>query len=272
MIIYQRMVRLHTKHGRHKNLYLLCASAYTAADFNMWGAYRGKTYKWGYFPEVKRQNDIEQLMELKHHISILWVARLIELKHPEMCICLAERLKKAGYRFQLSIIGNGEMEDKLRSEISERRLDDCVYMLGAMSPEEVREHMEMSDIFLFTSDFQEGWGAVLNEAMNSACAVVASHAIGSVPFLIEDGENSFIYKNGDIDNLYSHVIQLIEQTELRKNMGKAAYQTLADTWNADVAAERLINLAENLLAGNKRDIYDSGPCSKAYILKNDWFI
>ena len=49
--------------------------------------------------------------------------------------------------------------------------------------------MEKSEIFLFTSDKGEGWGAVLNESMNSACAVVASHAIGSVPFLLKDGEN-----------------------------------------------------------------------------------
>jgi glycosyltransferase involved in cell wall biosynthesis len=61
-----------------------------------------------------------------------------------------------------------------------------------MAPEAVRDHMEAADIFLFTSDFNEGWGAVLNESMNSACAVVASHAIGSVPFLLKDGENGFI--------------------------------------------------------------------------------
>ena len=33
--------------------------------------------------------------------------------------------------------------------------------------------MEQADIYLFTSDRNEGWGAVANEAMNSACAMVA---------------------------------------------------------------------------------------------------
>lgn len=51
-----------------------------------------------------------------------------------------------------------------------------------MKASEVRSYMEKADIYLFTSDFNEGWGAVLNESMNSGCAVVASHAIGSVPF------------------------------------------------------------------------------------------
>ena len=44
-------------------------------------------------------------------------------------------------------------------------------------------YMESSHIFLlFTSDRNEG--AALNESMNSGCAVVASDAIGSVPYLM----------------------------------------------------------------------------------------
>ena len=83
-------------------------------------------------------------------------------------------------------------------------------MLGAMPPEEVRRHMEKADIYLFTSDFNEGWGAVLNESMNSGCAVVASHAIGSVPFLIKNGENGLIYENGNQLDLEKQVLRLLE--------------------------------------------------------------
>ena len=109
--------------------------------------------------------------------------------------------------------------------------------------------MEAADIFLFTSDFNEGWGAVLNEAMNSACAVVASHAIGSVPFLLHEGENGLIYKNGDENGLLDRVVQLIEQPEMRKRLGRKAYQTLTEQWNAEIAAERFLQLSEALLQG-----------------------
>ena len=43
---------------------------------------------------------------------------------------------------------------------------------------------------------QDGWGAVANEAMNSACALVAGHMIGAVPYLIRQGENGLIYEDG----------------------------------------------------------------------------
>lgn len=262
-------------HGKYMRnpLYMLCASAYTAADCAIFGNYLGRTYKWGYFPEVKMQ-DVEVLFDRKHNNEkpvLLWVARLIALKHPEAVINLAERLKKNSFEFELHVIGNGEMEQYLNAMIREINLENCVHMLGAMSPEAVREHMESADIFLFTSDFNEGWGAVLNESMNSACAVVASHAIGSVPFLLKDGENGFIYRNGDMDGLYNRVVKLIEHPELREQMGRKAYRTLAEQWNADVAAERFLALAQALLDGKSPDLFEEGPCSKARILKNGWY-
>ena len=264
---------LHYGRWLGKPAYMLCASAYTAADCAKFGNYIGRTYKWGYFPEVMKQ-DVDGLLAQKRRNGkpvLLWAGRMLEWKHPEEAIHLAERLKQDGLDFELRIIGNGEMEQQIKTWIKEKQLEDCVHMLGAMSPEAVREHMEAADIFLFTSDFNEGWGAVLNESMNSACAVVASHAIGSVPFLIDDGKNGFIYKNGDDNSLYDRVVRLIEQSDLREEMGRNAYRTLAEQWNADVAAERFLALAQAILEGKKADLFVDGPCSRAKILRNGWY-
>lgn len=162
----------------------------------------------------------------------------------------------------MSIIGNGEMEPQLRDMIEKKGLLDCVEMLGAMPPEKVREHMEQADIFLFTSDFNEGWGAVLNESMNSGCAVVASHAIGSVPFLIKDGVNGVVYKNGSQKDLNQAVMELLDDPEKRKQIGQAAYRTMTEKWNGENAAERFIELSKALKEG-KDTPYPDGPCSKS---------
>lgn len=266
------MILDHTRYRNHP-VYMLCASAYTPLDYGLTASYLNKTYKWGYFPEVKLQ-DLDALFDQKRKntkVSIAWAGRLIDWKHPDDAIKIAERLKKNGYNFDLNLIGNGALEAQIRNMISDKKLEDCVHMRGAMPPEEVRKNMEATDIFLFTSDFNEGWGAVLNESMNSACAVVASHAIGSVPFLLKDGENGYIYRNGDLDELYSRVVKLIEYPELRERMGRAAYQALAELWNADVAAERFVKLSRLLLHGSVETPYNEGPCSKACILHNGWY-
>lgn len=270
-------------HGRFQRypLYMLCASAYTPADAAIFHNYVGRTYKWGYFPEVKRY-DVAELMEKKQaaasvgvehsRISILWAGRLIGWKHPEAAVQLAASLKEKGYSFRMSMIGNGEMEMQLHDMIREKGLEDCVEMLGAMPPEEVRRHMEKANIYLFTSDFNEGWGAVLNESMNSGCAVVASHAIGSVPFLIKNGENGLIYENGNQLDLEKQVLRLLEDGAFRKKIAENAYETMINLWNAETAAERFLTLAEKLLKNENTDsLFLDGPCSKAAILKNDWY-
>ena len=252
---------------KKKNMYLLCASAYTAYDMQLFGAYPGKKYKWGYFPEVK-EHDIEQLMLNKKKnkkISILWAGRFLKWKHPEVAVKVAEGLKKAGYQFKLTFIGDGEVKSDLVSYVQQNQLQDVVEFKGFMSPDKVRKHMEEADIFLFTSDFNEGWGAVLNESMNSGCAVVASHAIGSVPFLIKYGINGMVYKNGDDNELLSLVMKLCDDDNLRESLGKQAYRTLAEEWNAKNATANFLKLVQSILNGEKVEI-PCGPCSVAEVV------
>ena len=154
------------------------------------------------------------------------------------------------------------MESQLINMIIDYDLLNEVQLLGSMKPEEVREHMEKANIFLFTSDFNEGWGAVLNESMNSGCGVIASHAIGSVPFLIKNKSNGLIYKNGDINHLYKNVIYLLNHDKECQEMGINAYNTLQNSWNAKIAAERIIEVSEGLLNGCIPE-YKEGPCSLA---------
>ena len=54
----------HIKFRKNKNLYMLCANAYGAKDFNFLGLYKNKIYKWGYFLETNKYN-INKLIEQK---------------------------------------------------------------------------------------------------------------------------------------------------------------------------------------------------------------
>lgn len=266
-----RFIKYHFDNYPYKNVYMLCASAYAARDYAITGMFKGKTFKWGYFPAVKKYDDIGKLIDDKTPNSILWAARFIDWKHPEVPIRVAKRLKQSGYKFSLSLIGNGELENEIRDMIKTENLEDCVQMLGSMKPEEVRLYMEKSEIFLFTSDFNEGWGAVLNESMNSACALVASHAIGSVPFLINDGENGFIYKNGNEDDLFNKVKFLLDNAAKRKHMSFEAYKTIIKIWSAENAVDRFLEIVKKLESSNFFvNLCKNEPCTKAEILKNNW--
>lgn len=258
-----RMLKWRRWNPPGKPVYLLCASAYAAGDYAKMGLFRGKAYKWGYFPQTLSY-DRESLLSQKEPGSILWAGRFLDWKHPDDAIRLAARLRDAGHAFTLRMAGSGPLEPKLHQLIAQNGLDAQVRLLGSLSPEQVRREMERSAIFLFTSDRHEGWGAVLNEAMNSGCAVVASDAAGSTPYLVNDGVNGCVYPSGNGDELYGNAARLLAHPSERERMGKNAYETITDTWNAQAAAGRLCELIWAILAGDlSPEPYLEGPCSHA---------
>ena len=46
-------------YGRYKNLYLLCASAFSASDYLKVGCFKNKSFKWGYFTKVDERTKVE---------------------------------------------------------------------------------------------------------------------------------------------------------------------------------------------------------------------
>jgi len=255
-----RAIKYITKLGRYqKNHYLLCASAYAAEDYNRIGLFRDRALKWGYFPKVNEYN-IDELLQNKTPNSILWAGRLIDWKHPEMAVYLAKKLKEKGIPFTLDVIGNGPLKRRLCQLIAENQLEKHVRLLGNMHPEQVRSYMEKAQLFLFSSDQNEGWGAVLNEAMNSGCAVVANCAAGSVPFLLCDGKNGCIYEKNDIDEVFNRVVELMMNSLKREEIGQMAYETLVQNWNAETAAKRILEISCCLKNNNQMSVLQ-GICS-----------
>ena len=242
----------HVRYRRSK-VWLLCAGAYVPSDFHIVHAYPQKMFCWGYFPETKHY-DLEKLMAGKGYVDpdgekipyLLWSGRMIGWKHPELTLETAKYLKDQGVRFHLDLIGGGELEERLKGMTEEYGLTQQVSFLGFQKPEEVRSHMEKADVYLITSDCQEGWGAVANEAMNSGCAVVADHMIGAAPYLIRHGENGCLYRDGDPQMLFKTVESLIREETGRKQMGIKAYETIRDVWNAENAAKNLCRLIDRL--------------------------
>lgn len=250
-------------HGRYPNLYMLCASAYTARDAQSIGTFRGKCFRWGYFPAFHEYSP-EQLRQWKQQsVNILCAGRMVGLKRFEDAIYACARLKAEGFQFRLTIAGDGPRMAALRTLSADLDLDAC--FPGQLRPEQVRHLMERSQIFLLTSDRREGWGAVLNEAMNSGCAVVASSAAGATPYLVQNGINGLVYPGGDISALTDCIRPLLTRPQECLALGLRAYEIIRDGWTPAIAAERLCGLCQCLGQGSA-PAYTDGPCSAAPIL------
>ena len=249
---------------KRAKFYLLCAGAFTAWDYGLCGLFRNKAYRWGYFTELKSY-DIEYLISRKERGLILWAGRFLDWKHPDLAVRLAERLKASGKSFRLKIIGSGEMHDELTRMIDAKNLHECAELSGALPVEQMRSEMERAQIFLFTSDRGEGWGAVLSEAMNSGCVTVAGDRIGSAPYLINDGQNGVLFRDKDLTDLTRKVSALIDDPVRCCELGRSAYGTISGEWSPKTAAERFVELAERLRVSDEPvSLWEEGPGSLAH--------
>lgn len=253
---------------RKENVCMLCAGAYAASDFHLIGAYPDKLFKWGYFTKLRTYSD-EAFAAMKPKegpLEIVWAGRFIPLKHPEYAVRLGEALRTKGYDFRIHMLGGGEMEAELKRKTEQEGLAGSFVFYGYTRPEQVRDVMEKCHIHLFTSNHLEGWGAVVNEGMNSGCVEVVDARVGAAPYLIRHGENGLLYQNGSYDEMEKLMFHLFENWETGRHMGRAAYETIRDMWNAEYAAAALLRFVDRLRQGRIVPEED-GPLSAAPIIK-----
>ena len=262
-------------HLRKPSIYKLCASAFSSHDDNMIGMYRGKHFKWGYFTHVE-DSDVEASSDVSttNITPLMWCSRYLMWKHPELPIMAAGRLKDAGYHFVIDMFGSGEYEEKAQRLAKELDVEDVVRFKGNVPNEQLILEMRKHEIFLFTSDRNEGWGAVANESLANGCALVASDAIGSAPWLVKDGKNGFLFRSSNtscsfdspdhrsLESLVEKIRWMLDNPEDLQLMRREATKVMKEVWSPKVAAERFLILSDNLMKGNGTTFLE-GPCSKA---------
>ena len=250
---------------QNENFHFLALGAYCANDAQFLKIFNDRIYQFAYLVPIEKY-DVKQLLETKRNkkTRIMWCARFIDWKHPELVVDLAKRLVKNNYfNFEITMVGgNTPLQDKIKRKILKNGLKDYISIIEGLPNSDVRKLMLQSNIFLVTSDRKEGWGAVLNEAMGSGCAVVASNQIGATPVLIKNGVNGLVFKSKSVESLYQNVKLLLDDTGTMEQMAIGAYDTVTSEWSSENVARRFLELSKSILEGNPV-VFTSGPCSKA---------
>lgn len=248
----------------NKQLFRLCASAFAAGDLAKFHSFKNRCFKWGYFtivPDIDADAIIKARSK-EHEVRFISVARFIHWKHHELTVKAAKILFDEGYNFTVDIYGSGSEFLKIKRLIEKLRIEHIVRLRGNIPNQLIMEELRKHDAMIFCSDKNEGWGAVVNEAMGNTCPVIGSDKIGSVPFLIKNEQNGLIFRSGDVHDLAKQMIRIVESKELRQTLAANAYSTMKNTWSPQVAAKRLLILIESLTSRTELPLQE-GPCSVA---------
>lgn len=150
---------------------------------------------------------VGRLSYIKGFDRLIDIWNIVHHKHPD---------------WSLHIYGSGELQNFLQEKIKESNL---ITTIEIHPPTNFIESAYIdSSIYLLTS-YSEGLPMVLLESFSFGVPVISFDCKCGPKDIIENGKNGFIIKDGDLYSFADKITTLIENTDLRKQMGKNAYKT-----------------------------------------------
>lgn len=144
---------------------------------------------WGYSVEESKHR---RPLRDGRNLSVLWVGRMMRVKKVDTIIKAIATLNNV----RLVLIGDGPEKRNLQ-ELAER-LSAAVTFLPSMPLTRIREEMRAHDVYVFASGNGEGWGAVVNEALEEGMTVVGTYEAGSSATILPD---EALFHAGDVSAL-----------------------------------------------------------------------
>lgn len=183
---------------------------------------------------------------------VLFVGRLIERKGLHLLI---EALRIVRQRFpdiRLTVIGDGPKREEYEAQAA-RHLGDGVEFLGAQPHKVVKEYLERAYLFCMPSVTMpsgeaESLGLVFLEAHAMSVPVVSFRS-GGIPEVVVHGKTGLLAEEGHVEGLAHHLLTLLENSELRDQMGRAGRQRVERHFDLEAQNAKLEAVYDEVLAG-----------------------
>ena len=171
---------------------------------------------------------------------LLFLSNLIESKGVIVLLDALKILADRGRSFQCVFVGGETKEiDAIRftEEVDRRQLNGLVVYQGRKYGEEKEEVFEKSDIFVFPS-MEDCFPLVILEAMEHKLPIVTTTE-GAIPDEVIDGKNGIISEKNNPGSLADCIEKLLDNADLRKQMGKEGYRILHKLFTEERFEERM---------------------------------
>jgi glycosyltransferase involved in cell wall biosynthesis len=160
---------------------------------------------------------------LKNKIVVLYSGRFVRTKGIEYLLYAYGKLEQEHNNIALVLVGSGPLESYLKYLANSLHLNFKI--LRAYALEELIKFYSFADIFVLPT-LHDVWGFVINEAMACGLPVIGTRASQAAIEMIRIGENGYIVKEADSQELYTVLNYLIRNPNLRKKLGEKARETV----------------------------------------------
>ena len=176
---------------------------------------------------------------------LLFVGALVARKNLLFLLRVFGRLRAQGRNdLVLIMAGSGPLEQSLRNEAARMGLSSAIQLVGRVSERDKIGYYRLCDVFVFPS-LVEGFGMAPAEAMAVGKPVVAANT-SSLPEVVEGGVTGFLADPTDEQAFADKIACLLDSPDRRENMGRAGRRRIAERFDWNRTAERMLGIYRRL--------------------------
>jgi glycosyltransferase involved in cell wall biosynthesis len=135
---------------------------------------------------------------------------------------------------KLSIAGSGPQKEELQYLVTEERLEKNIIFTGRLTPEEMAELYQNSDIMLNPTTVDNMPNSIL-EAMASGVAVVTTD-VGGIPYLVKNNKTALFTEVNNPESMAKQINRLLNEPELYQELVNNGLQEVQQYAWAEIRA------------------------------------
>ena len=148
---------------------------------------------------------------------------------------------------KLLIAGDGPERERIEAYISEHKLDGRITLLGYQNQDSIHKYITNSRFVVIPSICNENCPYSVLEAMEIGKPIVASR-IGGIPELIADGENGYLYKADDINELKEKLMLMLDNDDKVNRFAQKSRELYESYYSPDSYYNELIKIYNKVMS------------------------
>jgi glycosyltransferase involved in cell wall biosynthesis len=173
------------------------------------------------------------------------IARMVPVKNHEQLLESAPHIIAQHPNIRFLLVGDGPLIEHLRDRANRMGISNHIVFTGLVARERIPELLSVTDLLVHTALY-EGMPRVFAQALAMGKPCVAFDADGASE-LIVPGETGYLVRPGDTVGLAAAVNQLLEDPQLRAQMGQAGRRRVDPAFRADTMVQQIDAVYQELL-------------------------
>ena len=229
-----------------KNCYKVLYSC--SGNKKYWEFYKVKNEKLLFFPcavdneffqsksaeyQSKKQENKNLLGIDNDDLVILFLSQFTKHKRPLDLLKAVSLIDNK--KITLLFVGDGAEKKKIENFAQQNKIK--AKFVGFKNQSEISKYYSISDLSIVISEYDPS-PKVINEAMNFKIPIIVSDVVGTAHDLVKEGENGFIVKVGDINEISQKIDFVNKNKKLISEMGKKSLE-IVNNWSFKKNAETI---------------------------------